>query len=231
MKKLVVNADDFGYREGINKGIIYAHQSGVVSSASLFVQREGTDDAVRLAKENQALGLGIHIDLDQFFEVDHHIGMILDWISPRPDIANVRGEIRRQLEKYFSLGLSCDHIDSHHHSHLHPDIFPLACEAARDFKIPVVRFAEKIVLDPSRVAEMKGIIKDYSITTPDHFIEGWYWGNIDEHYQLAELMTHPGYGELWREAELAHCCQPTLRQYLIDQKIDLLRFSDAVASR
>jgi hypothetical protein len=40
------------------------------------------------------------------------------------------------------------------------------------------------------------------------------------------LMTHPGYGELWREAELAHCCQPQLKKYFIDQKIELLRFSD-----
>ena len=231
MRKLVVNADDFGYREGINKGILYACQSGVVSSASLFVQRDGTDEAVRLAKENPALGLGIHVDLDQFFEVDHHVGVIVDWINPKPDIANVRGEIKRQLEKYFSFGLSCDHVDSHHHSHLHPDIFPIVCEAAREFKIPVVRFAEKIVLDPSRIDEMKKIIKDCGIITADHFIEGWYWGNVDEPYRLAELMTHPGYGELWREAELAHCCQPTLRQHLIDQKIDLLRFSDAVASR
>lgn len=229
MKKLVVNADDFGYREGINKGIIYAHQNGVVTSASMFVEREGTADAIRLAKENPAIGLGIHIDLDRFFEVDHHAGLILGWLDDHHDISEVQSEIHRQLEKYFSFGFPCDHVDSHHHAHLHPEVFPLVCREASTFKVPIVRFSEKNSFDHSKVNEMKRAIKENGLISPDHFIEGWYWGNVDEPYQFAELMTHPGYGELWREAELAHCCQPPLKQYLIDQKIDLLRFSDIAA--
>jgi hypothetical protein len=73
---------------------------------------------------------------------------------------------------------------------------------------------------------MKKILREKGLKTVDHFIEGWYWGNVDEPFQIAELMTHPGYGELWREAELANCCQPQLKQYFMNSQIDLLRFSD-----
>lgn len=226
MKKLIVNADDFGYREGINKGIVYAHQSGVVTSASLFVEKEGTDEAVRMAKELPNLGLGPHIDLDKFFSIDHHLGVILEMMNPHPGADVIRGEIRRQLDKFHSFGFKADHADSHHHSHLHPEIFPVFCEVAREYKVPVVRFFQKFYNDAAAYEAMKKVLHQNGLVFFDHFIEGWYWGNIDESYETAELMTHPGYGELWREAELAHCCQPQLKQYLIDQKIDLLRFSD-----
>jgi chitin disaccharide deacetylase len=226
MKKIVINADDFGYREGINKGILYAHQNGVVTSASLFVEKEGTAEAVNMAKSNPALGLGPHLDLDRFFSVDHHLGVIIELTTPAPAVENIRGEIKRQLDKFFSFGFSADHVDSHHHAHLHPDVLPIICEVVREYKIPVLRFFGKFYSGPEIADRMKEILTQHGVTFTDHFIEGWYWGNIDETYQSAELMTHPGYAELWREAELAHCCQPQLKQYMIDQKIDLLRFSD-----
>ncbi len=230
MRQLVINADDLGYREGINKGIIYAHTNGVVTSASLFVEREGTAEAVELAKAHPSLGLWLHLDLDRFFTVDHHGGVVTEWLSPKPSLEEIRAEVKRQLDKFYSFGFTADHIDSHHHAHLYPEVFPIVCEAARDCKIPVVRFFPKYATEPSDIEAFKKILSQNNLIAADHFIEGWYWGNVDESYQFAELMTHPGYGELWREAELAHSCQPQLKQYLIDQKIDLLRFSDIVVS-
>lgn len=229
MKKLVVNADDFGYREGINRGVVYAHQNGLVTSASLFVDREGTEEAVRLAKENPGLGLGLHLDLDKFFQVDHHLGVVLGLLSPTPSLDDIRADSRRQIEKYLSFGFTIDHLDSHHHAHLHPSVFALVTELAREYKIPYIRFFDKAYSDPGELEAMKKIRDASGLKYADHFIEGWYWGNVDENYQVAELMTHPGYGEIWREAELAHCCQPKLKQYFLDQKIDLQRFSDLVA--
>lgn len=229
MKKLIINADDFGYRDNINRGIIYAHQNGLVTSASLFVERDGSFDAVRLAKENPSLGLGLHLDLDKFFEVDHSSGKITNWITPKPQSDIVRNEIKRQIEKYFSFGFTMDHIDSHHHAHLHPDVFIEVCQLAKEYKIEIVRFFKKFYTDIEVYEKLKKIVEEYKIKIVDNFIEGWYWGNVDEPYNIAELMTHPGYNELWREAELANCCQPQLKQYFIDKKIELLKFSEVFA--
>jgi len=227
MKKLIINADDFGYRKEINKGVIYAHKNGLVTSASMFVEREGSAEAVALAKENPSLGLGLHLDLDKYFEVDHHLGIIVGLLEQNPVLEDIRNEARRQIELYLSFGFQVDHIDSHHHAHLHPAIFPIICKLAVEFKIPVVRVFPKFFSEQHEFENAMKMISDNKLNAVDHFIEGWYWGNVDEPYQVAELMTHPGYGELWREAELAHCCQPQLKQYFIDQKVELLRFSDA----
>ncbi len=69
MKKLIVNADDFGRSSPINRGIIEAHQKGIVTTTSLMTTREGFDEAVQLARANPRLGIGLHLDLDSFFEV------------------------------------------------------------------------------------------------------------------------------------------------------------------
>jgi len=226
MKKLIINADDFGYRESVNKGIIYAHKNGLVTSASLFVEKEATANAVTLAKENPSLGIGIHLDLDKFFEVDHSQGAIIRMINPKPSPDEFYAETKRQIEKFLSFGLTPDHLDSHHHGHLHHEIFHKICEAASEFKLKAIRLFRHNELNSENYDRCKDVCKQHNINHVDHFIEGWYWGNVDEPYQIAELMTHPGYGELWREAELAHCCQPELRNYFINKQIDLLRFSD-----
>jgi len=91
MKKLVVNADDFGRSTPINQGIIQAHQKGIVTSASLMTDREGFDEAVQLAKANPRLGIGLHLDLDSFFQVEHGVGrLIADGVAGWP------GEHRRR---------------------------------------------------------------------------------------------------------------------------------------
>ena len=226
MRKIIINADDFGYRESINKGIIYAHKNGLVTSASLFVEKEATENAVALARETPSLGLGIHLDLDKFFEVDHSQGTIIRMASPKPSVDEIYNEAKRQIDKFYSMGLTADHIDSHHHAHLHHEIFHAICKAASEFKVKAIRLFLHNELNKDQFDICKDVCKEHNIKHVDHFIEGWYWGNVDEPYQIAELMTHPGYGELWREAELAHCCQPELKNYFIDKQIDLLRFSD-----
>lgn len=234
MKKLIINADDFGYREEINKGIIFAYQNGVVTSTSLFVEKAGTEQAIELAKENPNLGIGPHIYLDMFFEVDHHTGKIIDWVNPKPNLDDVTNEIRRQIEKYYSFGFSADHIDSHHHAHLHSDLLPIMCDIAKEYNIAVVRFSPENICPKNgkkKVEDIKNHMQKNGLFNIDHFIEGWYWGNIDEPYNIAELMTHPGYGEIWRESELAHCCQPKLKEYMKEQEIHLVRFCDIAENK
>lgn len=60
-KKLIVNGDDFGRCPGVNRGIIEAHERGIVTSTSLMVNRVATDEAFALAQEHPDLGVGIHL--------------------------------------------------------------------------------------------------------------------------------------------------------------------------
>src|SRR5438128_6027437 len=60
-RRLIVNADDFGMSEAVNEAIIRAHREGVLTSTSLMVTGDAAEQAVRLAKENPGLAVGIHL--------------------------------------------------------------------------------------------------------------------------------------------------------------------------
>src|SRR5512146_2453166 len=61
LRRLIVNADDFGGSADINQAIIRAHREGILTSASLMVNEPAVDEAVALARENPRLGVGLHL--------------------------------------------------------------------------------------------------------------------------------------------------------------------------
>src|ERR1041385_1767438 len=62
-RRLVVNADDFGRSHGINEAVLRAHREGILTTASLMMNEEATDEAVQLARDNPRLGVGLHLTL------------------------------------------------------------------------------------------------------------------------------------------------------------------------
>ena len=119
-KKLIVNADDFGQSPGINKGIIKAHEKGIVTSASLLVRYPAAVEAAGYAKSNPSLGIGLHIDLGEWF---YHNG---NWdplyeVVPLDDTAAIAAEVKKQLESFnLLMERNPTHIDSHQHIHQKP---------------------------------------------------------------------------------------------------------------
>src|SRR5438270_898132 len=63
LRRLIVNADDFGRSASINAAVIRAHREGILTTASLMVNEPGCAEAVALAKENPRLGVGLHLTL------------------------------------------------------------------------------------------------------------------------------------------------------------------------
>src|SRR2546426_4582911 len=63
MKRLIVNADDFGWSEGVNRGIVEAYRNGIVTSATVLANGEAFDGAVRLARQERRVGVGVHLNL------------------------------------------------------------------------------------------------------------------------------------------------------------------------
>jgi hypothetical protein len=89
---LIVNADDFGADDAINRGVIEAHERGIVTSASFMVDMPGGRSALRLAKEHPRLSLGLHANFTAG-----------DRVVPLADIRAVRRELERQFD---TLGTS-----------------------------------------------------------------------------------------------------------------------------
>ena len=78
MSKLIVNADDFGYCEGVNYGIISAHRNGIVTSTTIMANMSGFDHAVNLLKENKNLGCGVHMTLSCNKPLNENLKSLVD---------------------------------------------------------------------------------------------------------------------------------------------------------
>ena len=144
-RRLIVNADDFGLSPSVNEAVIRAHRDGILTSASLMVNEAGFDEAVKLARQNPRLGVGLHLTLLQ-----GHAALppekILGLVNSRGEFSNspvgvgmkyffnrnlrepLRAEIRAQFEKFHATGLPLDHVNGHLHLHLHPTIFKILME-------------------------------------------------------------------------------------------------------
>jgi len=144
-RRLIVNADDFGGSEEINEAVIRAFQEGVLTSASLMVTGPAAEQAVKLAKENPGLAVGIHlvtvvgrsvlphseiptlVDEDGNFSNNPVLAGLKYFFSPRARL-ELRKELAAQFARFQSTGLQLSHIDGHLHLHVHPVIFNAALD-------------------------------------------------------------------------------------------------------
>ena len=154
-RRLVVNADDFGISRGANRGIVEAHRSGLVTSASVMANLPSAEDALTRAATCPDLGLGLHltltagrplsrtdevatlVDAEGQFLV---LGTLLARLSLGQVIADhLRRELAAQVEWALRRGVRPDHVDSHHHVHVHPRVTPVVIALAREHRIAWVR--------------------------------------------------------------------------------------------
>jgi predicted glycoside hydrolase/deacetylase ChbG (UPF0249 family) len=110
VKRLIVNADDLGVSLGVNRGILEAHERGIVTSASLMVDRPGGAEAAERARRTPSLSVGLHAVLI------HRDELIVT-------TETCAAELERQLSRFEQLvDGRPTHIDSHHHTHRDPRI-------------------------------------------------------------------------------------------------------------
>ena len=64
LRQLIVNADDFGFTEGVSRGILRGHHEGIVTSTSVMINFPAALDWVSRARQDAPdLGLGLHLVL------------------------------------------------------------------------------------------------------------------------------------------------------------------------
>jgi len=127
-KYLIINADDFGYAQGVNRGIVAAHEQGVVLSTSLMVNMPAAKAAAMLAKVHPGLGVGLHF-------------VVTEPDGPKVDLCNltaIEKEFTRQYRECCDLlGHPPTHLDSHHHVHLRKELAPLFASWAAELRLPL----------------------------------------------------------------------------------------------
>ena len=164
MKNLIVNADDFGRHEFINRAVERAFNAGCLKSATLMAGGIAFDDAVNLAKKIPNLGVGIHFTLANGNPVlnpkkipslvteegifhDNYVKFLKRYLSGKISLSEVRSELAAQLEKILNTGLTLTHFDSHQHLHHIPGIIEITLDLAKTAGIKSMRVANTKIFD------------------------------------------------------------------------------------
>lgn len=133
-KLLIVNADDFGYADGVNRGIIDAHVRGIVTSTSVMVKESETLSMQRLSSF-PSLSVGLH-----FFIEDKEVETMLRsriWLGDSALIW-LSEEFERQRRLFETIiGRAPSHIDSHHNIHFHPQIMEMMVDYGLKNSLPI----------------------------------------------------------------------------------------------
>lgn len=148
-RRLIVNADDFGLSPSVNEAVARACTQGILTTASLMVNAAAASAAVDLARQHPRLGVGLHLvlvfgaaalppaeipgltDRDGDFS-RHAVATGLRYFLRRDLREPLRREIGAQFDRFAATGLPLDHVNGHLNLHLHPTVFRLVIEAARE---------------------------------------------------------------------------------------------------
>ncbi|MEX0802236.1 MAG: ChbG/HpnK family deacetylase [Candidatus Binatia bacterium] len=229
-KYLIVNADDFGQSPGINRGIIEAHEHGIVTSASLMTRWGAAGEAAIYARQHPQLSVGLHLDLGEWI---YRAG---DWVPlytviPVDDQLAVEREISRQLEVFHHLmGKHPVHINSHQHIHMREPVRSVALKVCHDLGIPLRNLCP----------EVHYFTKFYGQTAeglplPTHISLDWLIEILSTLLPAGwtVLTCHPGYVDdiktMYRQErseELRVLCNPRIQAVIDALGIKLCSFND-----
>jgi hopanoid biosynthesis associated protein HpnK len=155
LRRLIVNADDFGFTSGVNRAIVEAHSHGIVTSSTLMANGPAFTEAVELAKRNPRLGVGCHVvlidgepllDREKIPSLTHSRrfrdslkSFAARALSRRIDEEEIFAEVAAQIRKLQASAISVSHVDTHKHTHLFPRILRPVLRAARECGVRAVR--------------------------------------------------------------------------------------------
>jgi predicted glycoside hydrolase/deacetylase ChbG (UPF0249 family) len=248
VKRLIVNADDFGRSPGVNTGVLDAHTRGIVTSATVLVLENSAARGIREAAERgRGLSLGLHFALTgggppaaPARDVLHvapggRFPRHREELPDRLPEAEVAAELEAQIGIFECLARKPpSHLDSHHHVALHPSVGPAFAAVAKKRSLPARAASE----------EARRSLRAAGVKTPDRFVDTFYGPGVARDVLerileelpegTTEVMCHPGRADDAlraassyvdeREWEVDILCDPAIRALLRSRKIELIGF-------
>ena len=217
---VVVNADDFGMSAEIDRGILEAHDRGIVTSASLLVDEPNTEAAIQEAHRRPKLGLGLHVAFDSRGK----------WLIDVKDLDVVQREIHRQIDRFIRMtGAAPDHIDSHHHVHRLFNVAYLFLDVGRQYRVPVRGLTEVVFVGRfyGQPEFGKTDLSKIGVEAMIGLLQSLKPG-------ISEVSCHPGTLESRpdavynreREVELQTLTDPRIRSLITEEGIRLINYRD-----
>ena len=179
MRRLIINGDDFGLTSGINRGIVEAHEHGVLTSTTLMANGMAFDDAARLAQSGSGWSVGCHVVLldgqplidpsriptlvagnDGHSFRDGIGGFAVRALTGRIDSEQVEAEVTAQIRKLQSHGGGLARGHAQTHAHISPHC-AASCGPARMCGVTAIRNPFEVVA--ANFARMqRGLWKRYA---------------------------------------------------------------------
>jgi hopanoid biosynthesis associated protein HpnK len=155
VRRLVINADDFGFTSGVNRAILKAHTDGVVTSTTLMANGLAFGEAKELAKEFPKLSIGCHVVLidgepvlpPETIPSLTQSGRFRDGLkvfaaralTGQLDASEIVAETTAQVRKVRAAGLYVSHLDTHKHAHIFPKVLRPLLRAAAECGVRAIR--------------------------------------------------------------------------------------------
>jgi chitin disaccharide deacetylase len=158
MRRLIVNADDFGFTSGVNRAIIEAHSRGIVTSSTLMANGTAFAEAAQLATTVPGMSVGCHVVLIDGHPVleTNRVSTLTNGGSARifPDglktfaaraiagrlnAEEIEAEAAAQIRKIQAAGIPVSHVDTHKHTHLFPSVLRPLLRAASACDVRALR--------------------------------------------------------------------------------------------
>jgi predicted glycoside hydrolase/deacetylase ChbG (UPF0249 family) len=256
VKKLVVNADDFGFTRDVNAGIVEAHRNGILTATTLMATGDAFDDAVRLAKETPSLDIGCHLVLVGSPGLPSTVFKLIREVAQGQ--IDIYIELVEQVRRIVDAGLSPTHLDTHKHTHLLPPVLEAVARISEEFRIPWVRRPFDFPLQPGGVGwknrlmrlmsgRFRSALARHHCRSTDWFAGFKLTGSYDSEDLInmiralpegvTEFMCHPGRCgddlraartrlKESREQELRALTAPDVRTALADAGVELVSYRD-----
>lgn len=160
MKQLIIASDDFGLSSGVNRAVEQAWKNGLLTVASIMPSGAAFNDAVKIARRNPGLQVGLHLTLVQGRSVlppielpelvdaegnfsDNPVSAGFRYFFDRGLYCQLKREIEAQINTVLDAGIELSHIDGHLNIHLHPTVFRILAELMPRYGIATFRLARE----------------------------------------------------------------------------------------
>ncbi len=160
MKQLIITSDDFGLSGGVNRAVEQAWKNGLLTCASIMAGGAAFGEAVKIARRNPGLQVGLHLTLAQGRSVlppielpelvdaegnfsENPVSAGFRYFFDRGLYCQLKREIEAQIKKVADAGIELTHIDGHLNMHLHPTVFRILAELMPRYGITTFRMARE----------------------------------------------------------------------------------------
>ncbi|MBO5369064.1 MAG: ChbG/HpnK family deacetylase, partial [Clostridia bacterium] len=160
---LIINADDFGYSQSVNRAIADCFKNGYINRATIMVNMPYAQEAADIARQNGFFdSVGLHINLTEGKALSEECakselcdengylkGVFHVPIKSRLYLKSavrkaIYAETKAQIEKYISMGFTLMHADSHNYPHVYISVFGVIKKLLRDYGFKSVRISRNI---------------------------------------------------------------------------------------